>query len=109
MLHLCLLKPKIMLKTHITNLYLEERLRKSCISENILTTSELTWIVDELRKNGSTITRKVLTDVIYNAHFAPKHFADEVQYLTDYIKSKRMLIRKLKSNAHLICIANRNR
>ena len=76
------------------------RLKRSLVAsakkENVITKSELTWLCDELRKQGSTITHRVLVDLFHLEHTCPQRYEKEVELITDYILAKRTLVRKLK-------------
>ena len=75
--------------------FLDEKIRKACLNQNIITPSEITWIVDTLRKNGSTIHRQVFLTVLYHNHFAPLKYQKEIEALEQYIVLKKSLIKKL--------------
>ena len=90
-------------------IYCDTLLRKSCIKEGIITDSEITWIADELRKNGSRIQRRFLVDIYRLAHFVPVRFKEEIEFFETYLKAKRTLIRKISKDENLVRINSRTK
>jgi len=73
---------------------LNKKLVQSLKKENIITKSELTWLTDEFRKQGSNITHRVIADLFYLEHICPAIYQKEVDLITEYFESKRTMIRK---------------
>ena len=77
-------------------IYMAPKLQQAIVEEKCVTSGDFTWLLEELGRSGSALTRLKLIDFVNNGHFLTDSHEKESIVIEKYFSAKLKLCRDIR-------------